>query len=210
MSNATPSVQSQDIFEKALARYNGLPRASRWLVIACVGFGGFALLDSVLWPIADEWNRRADRLELVLKRASERAEELPDSVTQAAIALGPNSVPKLEEVGKEKLASAIAEILKKKGVTAGQDIRPAQPLPESVLPDVAAEKGGKMGRTVAEVRFEATPDAVTAILSEFESSPAIDAITDITLSYKAETKRVSVTMNLEKWGVVRKTVRGGA
>ena len=119
-------------------------------------------------------------------------------------------MPKLESIGKDKLAGAIAEIFKKKNINPGQDVRPAQPLPASVLPDIAASLGGVMGKTVAEVRFEGTPDAVLAVLNELDNSNAIDAIGDLRLNYSAATKRVSVQMSLEKWGVVRKSGRGGA
>ena len=49
-----------------------------------------------------------------------------------------------------------------------------------------------------------------AVLNELDNSNAIDAIGDLRLNYSAATKRVSVQMSLEKWGVVRKSGRGGA
>ena len=212
MTMLTPqtSGRSRDPFERALVRYHSMQRASRWGVLAGIARGGFFLLDSVLWPIADDFNRRADRMEAVLHNASERATGLPDDIVQAVLSHGPNSVPKLESIGKDKLAGAIAEIFKKKNINPGQDVRPAQPLPASVLPDIAASLGGVMGKTVAEVRFEGTPDAVLAVLNELDNSNAIDAIGDLRLNYSAATKRVSVQMSLEKWGVVRKSGRGGA
>ena len=91
----------------------------------------------------------------------------------------------------------------------GLDVRPSQPLPDSVLPEVAAALGGKMGRTVADLRFEATPDATTAIIGALDASAAIDAISDLRLSYNAGTKRVGVQMTVEKWGVTRKNARTG-
>jgi len=75
--------------------------------------------------------------------------------------------------------------------------------------EVAAALGGKMGRTVADLRFEATPDATTAIIGALDASAAIDAISDLRLSYNAGTKRVGVQMTVEKWGVTRKNARTG-
>lgn len=189
--------------DRAVERFAVLPRAAKWGVLACLGMGGFFALDSFLWPYADALNARADRMQLVLNRAADRAEGLPSDVKRAALAYGPNSVPIDEQRGKDQLAGAIAEIFKKRGVNQGQDIRPAQSLPASVLADVAAARGGdRMGKSVAEVRFEGTPDAVLSIISDFESSASIDAIGDLRLNYNATTKRVGVQMTLEKWGVM--------
>jgi hypothetical protein len=204
------SARSRDPFERALHAYHQLPRAGRWGAIGVIALGGFFVLDSVLWPIADDMNRRADRMELVLKRASARSEGLPSDVEQSVLAHGPNTVPKAETSGKEKLAAAIAEVFKKKNINPGQDVRPAQPLPGSVMPDVASALGGTMGKTVAEVRFEGSPEAVLSVISDLDANPAIDAIGDLRLNYNPGTKRVGVQMTLEKWGVVKKTARGGA
>ncbi|MFZ9880150.1 MAG: hypothetical protein ACO3QC_01955 [Phycisphaerales bacterium] len=200
-----------DFFEKALERYRMLPRAGRWGAIAGVVFIGFTLLDSVFWPIADDLNARADRLTTVLERASSRAEEFPEEIEASAIVHGPNLVPGREMLSKEKLASTIVTVLREKGVNQfGLDIRPAQPLPSTVLPEIAAELGGQMGRSVADLRFEATPDVATTLVAELDKNPAIDAVSDLKLTYNPQTKRVAVQMSLEKWGVVNRTVRGGA
>ena len=215
MSNANSTDHNRDFAERllggVLTRYHALPRAGRWAVLAGVAFGGFALLNNVLWPIADRINGRADRLEVVLKRAVDRADGLPDELAEAVLAHGPNSVPRSETDGKEKLAAAIADILKKKGVSPGQDVRPAQSLPQNVLPEIVAEVGGtRMGKSVAEIRFEGTPEVVSAILAEFEASSAIDAIGDVRLTYNANSKRVTAQVSLEKWGVLFSSGRGGA
>jgi hypothetical protein len=200
-----------DFFEKALERYRMLPRAGRWGVIAGVVFLGFTLLDGVFWPIADDLNARAERLTTVLDRASSRAEEFPEEIEASAIVHGPNLVPGREMLSKEKLASTIVSVLREKGVNQfGLDIRPAQPLPSTVLPEIAAELGGQMGRSVADLRFEATPDIATTLVAELDKNPAIDAVSDLKLTYNPQTKRVAVQMSLEKWGVVNRTVRGGA
>ena len=92
----------------------------------------------------------------------------------------------------------------------GLDMRPAQALPSSVLPDVAARIGGVMGRLTADLRFEATPEAATAVVAALDADPAVDAISDLRITYRRDTRRVSVQMTVEKWGVMRKSQRGGA
>ena len=125
--------------------------------------------------------------------------------------LGPNSAPRLEAETKSKLSAAIDATLRKKDIRSyGLDMRPAQALPSSVLPDVAARIGGVMGRLTADLRFEATPEAATAVVAALDADPAVDAISDLRITYRRDTRRVSVQMTVEKWGVMRKSQRGGA
>lgn len=212
MSNPHHAASSRDPFERALRWFGGLPRAGRWGVTAGLLMGGFLLLDSVVWPLADTYNARADRYQSLLNKAAERANELPGEVVDAALAHGAMSVPASEEAGKEKLTAAIAEVFKKRSINLGQDVRPAQVLPQTVLPKLVAEKapGGRMGKSVAEIRFEGTPEQVMGILVDLESSESVDAIGDLRMNYNATTKRVNVQMSLEKWGVIPAGTRGGA
>lgn len=203
----------RDPFARALEWHAAQPRAVRWAVAAGVAFAAFLLLDNLLWPAADRLNERADRMTQVLDRAAGRAEELPSDVRSFALVHGPNAAPKVEVQGKEKLAAAVDAVLKKNGVADYSfDDRAAQPLAGSALADVAAFLGGKMGRTVAEIRFDGSPDAVSSILHDLDASPDVDCITDLRLTYAAATKRVTVQMTLEKWGVIRNDSnrRGGA
>ncbi len=202
----------RDPFVRVIDWYRGLPRAGKWGASAGSLMAAFLVLDQLVWPTADALNDRADRLTGALERAAERAEGLPDEITASALVHGPNAAPTKEVQGMKRLAAAIDSILRKKGVkNYGQDLRRAQPLAGTVLPDVAAALGGKMGRTVADLRFEAGPDDVTAIIAEFDANPDIDCITDLKLSYNPVTKRVGVQMMVEKWGVVPATpARGGS
>ena len=67
MSNPHHAAPSRDPFERALRWFGGLPRAGRWGVAAGLLMGGFLLLDSVIWPLADTYNARADRLTSLAK-----------------------------------------------------------------------------------------------------------------------------------------------
>ncbi len=214
MTQAKPNSSSsdRDPFARTIAWFGTLPRAGKWGVISAALFGGFMLLDEAIWPIADRMNERSDRWEALLARASERAEGLPPEIAANAIAYGPNEVPGDEARGMTKLAAAIDAILRKKGVTKySQDLRRAQQLGTDVLGDIAGPLGGTMGRTVADIAFEASPDDVTAIIADLDASADIDAINDLKLTYAPATKRVAVQMSVEKWGVLKRTPkRGGA
>ncbi len=207
-----PGSSSRDPFARALEWHHKLPRAGKWAATASAVLVVFYAFHLGFWPAADALNEDADRWTAVLSRAAIRADGLPDDVRTNAIVHGANSAPMLEVDGKRRLSAAIDAILRKKGVkNYGSDIRPAQPLPATVLPEVAAMLAGSMGRTVADLRFEASPDDVTAIIADFDADPDVDCITDLKLTYNSANKRVAVQIVVEKWGVVRKPpARGSA
>jgi len=210
MSSASPHHRSGGLFDRAFDRYTRLPRAGRWVVLATLAFGGFTVLDSWAWPLADSLSNRADRLEKVLQRAAVRAEGLPRDVRESVVAYGPNSMLGDEATGKERLTAFIAEVFKKRNISQGQDVRPGQPLPATIAQNLGSISDAKLGKTVAELQFKAAPDAVLAIIAEFESSSEVDAIADIRLDYDAKDKRVGVQMTLEKWGFLHDAKGGGA
>ena len=210
MATSSSNRSAGGLFDRAFSQYLALPRAGRWLALAVIGFGGFTVLDSWAWPLADKLSSRADRLEKVLQRASSRAEGLPRDVREAAVAFGPNAVLGDEASGKERLTSLIAEVFKKRNISQGQDVRPGQPLPATVAQSLGSISDAKLGKTVAELQFKATPDAALAIIAELESSPEVDAIGDIRLDYDPKDKRVGVQMSVEKWGFLTGVSGGGA
>jgi hypothetical protein len=152
LSHTPSGAAARDPFARALERYRALPRSGKWIAAAGVALTGWLLLDSVLWPIADKLNARADNMAGVLERAASRAESLPGNAADAAVVLGPNSSPRPEAETKAKLSAAVDAALKKKSITNyGFDMRVAQALPQTVLPDVAARGGGQMGRLAADL-----------------------------------------------------------
>lgn len=196
-----------DIFTRAYAAFEPLPRVGKWIVVAAAVYAAFLVFQLVVLPLTDEFNGRADRASELLAAAAQRADELPDEIVDRAVVFGPNSVPGRESSEKERFSNAIAAIMKKHGVadSYGFDARP-QGLGGDVLPRVAGQLGGKMGRTVAELKFSSSPDTVGKIISDIDSSPFVDAITDVRLTYKD--RRVTAILSIERWGVA--SAGGGA
>ena len=198
-SSAQPTAATgpkPDVFARAYAAFTALPRVGKWVAVAAAFYIVFLLFQFVVWPVADDLNEEADR-----------AEELPSDIADRAVVFGPNSVPGREISEKERFSNAVAAIMKKHGVADayGFDARP-QALSGDVLPRVSAQYGGKMGRTVAELKFSASAETVSKILAELDSSPFVDAISDVRLVYKD--RRVSAVLSIERWGVA--AAGGGA
>ncbi len=189
-----------DLFARAYAAFEPLPRAGKWIAVAVAIYAAFLVFQLVVLPLTDEFNGRADRAAELLSSAAKRAAELPDDIVDRAVAFGPNSVPGREGTEKERFSNAVAAIMKKHGVadSYGFDARP-QALGGDVLPRVAGLVGGKMSRTVAELKFSSSPDTVGKIIADIDSSPFVDAITDVRLTYKD--RRVTAILSIERWGV---------
>jgi len=192
--------------QQAVDWFATLPRVGKWIVLAGALAFAIFLVRNLMGVRANDMNERADRNEALLEAAVKRADSLPTSVAERAVAFGPNSVPGRESASKEKFANAVASIMGKRGVsTYGFDVR-SNSLSGDVLPKVASELNGVMARTIAEVKFEATAETVNHIISDLDRSPEIDAISDVRLTYSSKTRRVSAAVTLERWGVVP---RGG-
>ena len=191
--------------ERLLARFAALSRVGKWLALAGVGAAVYLAFESVIWPTSETFDNRADRYAAVLARAATRAEGLPNTVVASATVHGPNMAPELESVAKSKLAEAITSIMKTHGASFGWSLRWNQ-LSGGVMPSVAADLGGTMARAIAEIDFESAPETATRIIHDIDRDPAVDAVTDLKINYLDKTRRVKVTMTVERWGV---QVRGG-
>ena len=209
-SSAQPTAATgpkPDVFARAYGAFDALPRAGKWIAAAVAVYLVFLLFQLVVWPVADDLNEEADRAAGLLQAAGARADELPGDIADRAVVFGPNSVPGREISEKERFSNAVAAIMKKHGVADayGFDARP-QALSGDVLPRVSAQFGGKMSRTVAELKFSASPETVTKIISDLDSSPFVDAISEVRLTYKD--RRVNAVLSIERWGVAN--AGGGA
>jgi hypothetical protein len=193
------------VLASVYAAFDALPRVGKWIVAVLALLVVSQVFRFFVIPVTEDLNKRADRAALLLKAASTRAEELPADITSRAVVFGPNAVPGRDITETERFTSAVAAIMKKHGVAGayGFDARPLT-LSGEVLPRVAAQFGGRMGRTAAELKFSGSPETVSKVIADLDASPFIDAITDVRLTYKD--RRVSAVLSIERWGV---NVKGG-
>lgn len=194
------------VLVRVYAAFDALPRIGKWIAAALALLVVSQVFRLVIQPVTSDLNTRADRAAQLLKAASTRAEELPEDVAGRAVVFGPNAVPGRDITEKERFSNAIAAIMKKHGVADayGFDARPLA-LSGDILPRVAAQFGGSMGRTAAELKFSGSPETVSKVIADIDASPFVDAITDVRLTYKD--RRVSAVLSIERWGVA---VKGGA
>ena len=74
------------------------------------------------------------------------------------------------------------------------------------LPGIVSS-GQHVEKVIGDIRFEATQEEVLNVIAEFESSPWIDAISNVRLS-KKDGRMIRVDLSVEAW-VVSTTQRRG-
>lgn len=189
-------------FDSIMQQYRTWPRAIQWASLAAVGMVLFLIWDNTLRPVADDLDKKIKMIESQVDRvrANETvARKLQDPHTKGLIsAYGPVRVPSPVAVGAKLFNDIVLEVLQKHRATnAVFSSRPGSRLPKNALIEVT-EGTSRIDRLAGEVKFDATPEAALAILTELETSPYIDAVNSIRIARDTGGK-VKVTMTVESW-----------
>lgn len=189
-------------FDSIMQQYRTWPRAIQWAALGAIGMVLFLLWDNTLRPVADDLDKKIKMIESQVDRvrANETvARKLRDPQLKGLIkAYGPVRVPAHVADGSKMFNDVVLEVLQKhRSTNATFSTRPGSRLPKNALIEVT-EGTSRIDRLTGEVKFDATPDAALAILTELETSPHIDAVNGIRLARDASGK-VKVTLTVESW-----------
>lgn len=161
-----------------LTKFSTLPRAMKWLIV-------FALFTAVYFAVvepaldqANQLNTTADRLALGLKQ--EREWLSPDSSKGQQLAdrrklFGDPLLPGDPANRPEAIHRAVDKILAKNGVT-GKVTKTERRIPfrgEELVNLLGSSIQGTAERVVLDLAFEASPEAVTAIITQLEQAPEV-------------------------------------
>jgi hypothetical protein len=187
-------------------RFRALPRAIRW---ALLGGGTIILLllynDYVLSTVV-RWKDQADRLQQALHRtkAVNDGGRVVGTLAAAVETIGPVEVPGDESASSVALKEAVNETLDRHNVGTNDSLQPGTPgkLPRGTMSDIVG--GGEARYLTANLEFESTVDVAVKIISELESSPAIESISSLRVTKTSGAggssgKKVSVRLTLEAW-----------
>lgn len=179
-------------------QFREMPRAIQWAAIAGIGMVLFMLWDMTVRPLADEFNRSADLIEVqandVRAAQSVTTELRKPEIGELVVGLGPVVQPASEAVRADALNQVINTVLKKHGVTKESfGFRPGKLSKPAML-------GGdkRIDRLSADLKFDATPAVAAAIIAELESSPDIESISSVRITKDASGK-VKVHITLDTW-----------
>jgi hypothetical protein len=204
MSHPTNEHRSKVGEPDLVDRFLALPQIWRIAATGALLVVAILVAQDHVWPIADEWNREADRISRSIARGRALDSALDPRIEGIAVALGPIEVPRSAAPGATRLEETVGRICTANGLDPKIDGRTGSRLPSnSPLSEVA---GGRVERLVCELEFVADPDTLMSVVRELESEPEIESISDLRIERIEDGPKLDVRLVVEAWVV---PTRGG-
>jgi len=194
-------------------RFQRLPRAGQWAIAAAVGIALFMVWNDYVLSWAAAWNQRADELLADAREAAggERRARRADGLRNVIQGLGPVERAGSEAQAELALNDAVNGVLKGHRVSEDSfNYRGSEKLQRGTLSQIL-RPGQRVERITGDLRFDASPEEAIAIIAELETSPTIEAVSDVRMAVLAGRQRVRVDLTVESWIVSSesRTRRGG-
>jgi hypothetical protein len=199
-NDGRPKSGEPDLVDRFLA----LPPIWRIAAAGAVVVMAVLVAQDHVWPLADGWNREADRIARTIERGRNLDAALDPRIERIAVALGPIEVPRSAAPGATRLEETVGRICAAHGLDPKIDGRTGSRLPSnSPLSEVA---GGRVERLVCELEFVAEPDTLMTVVRELEREPEIESISDLRIERIDDGPKLDVRLVVEAWVV---PTRGG-
>lgn len=187
------------------ARYDALPKRQQWLVLAAIVVVGWMAADELVWSRARAWSSESAQIEAALDRGARRQSSVNSDLRRAVGTFGAVEPPGAAATGREELASAIDEVLRKHKVAGySYEARNGQRVKDSD----AGVLGPAIDRLQAEVKFETTAEEFPRLVADLEAHPVIDGVTSLRIQKNEQSRKLVVQATIETW-VVSSGGRGG-
>lgn len=182
---------------RQIERFRGLEPVWQWILGATVFLLVFLIWAQVLEPTGTAWAETANRMESDLDRTSSSI-SLDAQSRNAAMTYGSILLPDRKADGSLELIEIVQSILSNHGVKNDTFYQSqSNAIKASVLPGIA-RAGEKIERIKGELDFSSTPANAIQIISELETHPGIEGISNIRID-KAGNKQVRTRISLEAW-----------
>ncbi|MHC4082222.1 MAG: hypothetical protein ACYS15_14915 [Planctomycetota bacterium] len=182
-------------------RYRRLPRAGQWAIAAGVGVVLLIIWNDYVLSQAADWNEQADELLADAREAAggERRLARMNGLRNTIQGLGPLERPGAESQAELALNDAVNEVLKQHRVSDDSfNYRGPEKLPRGTLAQIL-RSGQRVERVTGDLRFDASPTEAIAIIAELESSPTIEAVSDVRMTLQGGRQKVRVDLTVESW-----------
>ena len=175
------------------------PRAMQWAFWATSITVAFLVWDTTIADIGAKWSAKADSIERQIAEVNQPI-LLTSNVRSAMTAFGEVELPREKAKGVSAMTDAVHDILANHAVKNDEYTRTKTTRMRSgSLPGI-----GRVGQTIEQVigviRFEATQEEVLMVISDLESSPWIDGVSDVRLT-KQNGRMIRVDLSVEAWVV---------
>lgn len=193
-------------------KFANLPRVAQWTVIAVISLVTYLAYTDYVWAIADDWNTKADVIEARIKDAHDKVDQGKRMKMMSSLirGLGPVEEPQRDiNAASTALKQTINAILKSHSVT-DDDFKASRPskLPQQTLANLTNGTSNRVESLSAVLSFDASVQTTLAIISELESSPDIEAVSDVHLTKLPGSRKLSVRLIVVAWVYTSATRRG--
>ena len=190
-----------------LETVNTWSRAMQWAFWAGVLTIAFLVWDSTVAELGASWTTQADAIELQIEEVN-KPTTLTSTVKSAMTSFGEVELPRTKTQGATAMTDAVHAILSSHGVSNDEYTRTKTTRMRSgSLPGIAGS-GQSVEQVIGDIRFESTQEKVLGVIAALESSPWIDAVSDVRLT-KKDGRMLRVDLSVEAWVVSTKPRRGG-
>lgn len=184
-------------------KFANLPRAAQWTVIAVISLVTFLAYTDYVWAIAVQWNTKADVIETRIQNANNKIGSLEGMKMMSSLirGLGPVEEPQRDiNAASTALKQTINAILKGHSVT-DDDFKASRPsrLPPQTLAKLTNGTSNRVESLSAVLNFDANVQTTLAIISELESSPDIESVSDVHLTKLPGSRKLSVRLIVVAW-----------
>lgn len=189
-----------------LAWFLSQQRAVRWAILALVAILFYFI---AVEPIIDRTlaaGRAADTRETTLRTLHTRAVSGDaDAELLAVRKFGRAEIPGDPNARTLKLNQQVTAVLEKNGVRRHSSSTKLSPLETGPMTEFTAKTAPteQVSRFVREVQFEASPEAVAAVVADLEKLPEITGVSRVQLRRSPEADRgerlVRATVSVEAW-----------
>ena len=181
-------------------------RAMQWAFWAAAFTVAFLIWDSTVAELGSNWPSQVEQKELQLQEL-QRPTTLTSSVKNAIASFGEVELPRAKSDGASALTESVHTILSNHRVKDDEFTRTKTTRMKSgSLPGIG-NAGENIEQVIGDIRFEATQEEVLLVISELESSPWIDAVSNVRLT-KQDGRMIKVDLSVEAWVVAPSNRKG--
>lgn len=206
MTNPTPKSSSG-----VAARWASMPRSMRWALLGALGIGSyFAVVEPVIDRVRTLSGKAADAERRLRDYAGKEARlrAADESVRLGEQQFGALELPGDPEQRPLAFGRAVDEIVRKHGVSDVTSTTRTQPLSTGELTKFVDKDQTRVERSIKELTFLATPEALGAILADLEREPLVTTISRVEARQSEGNDKVErllrVRIATESWLLAKK------
>ncbi len=178
----------------------------QWAFWAGILTVAFLVWDATIANVGANWSAQANQIEMQIAEVNKPI-FLTATDKKHISSFGKVDLPRSKSNGASAMTEAVHEILASHTVKNDEYTRTkTSRMKSGSLPGIATS-GQQIEQVIGDLRFEASQEEILKVISALESSPTIDAVTDIRLT-KKEGRMIRVDLSVEAWVVGSSSRKG--